>query len=41
MSSFFRELNESHLAQFLQTPYGGWLYRLAAVTSAILNLDPL
>jgi TolB-like protein/Tfp pilus assembly protein PilF len=29
------------LTQLLQTPYGGWLYSPAPVTSALLRLDPI
>jgi serine/threonine-protein kinase len=31
----------STLARLLQTPYGGWLYNPAPITSALLRLDPL
>jgi hypothetical protein len=31
----------STLTRLLQTPYGGWLYNPAPVTSALLRLDPL
>ena len=31
----------STLTRLLQTPYGGWLYAPAPVTSALLRLDPL
>jgi TolB-like protein/Tfp pilus assembly protein PilF len=31
----------STLTRLLQTPYGGWLYSPAAITPALLRLDPL
>jgi hypothetical protein len=31
----------STLTHLLQTPYVGWVYKLAPITSALLRLDPI